>query len=473
MLYELTTGKSPFYKPTTEAVIYAIRTEEPPPPTLLRSDYPPELSRIVMKCLVKDRDRRYQQAEEIRRDLVAFLAATFPTDANVLASYIRRLFGGESETKIHTPANKATGRHDSTKPLPSRRPSSGDEPKATQPLPGRRGSGNIAAEEPASTLPLPRKQSGSAPLEAIRAAPLSKRPTTPAGQPIEDPGDERPTTLAGADDVARVMSPIVALPSRKASGPRYPSAGASAGDDQSVTHPPGEPDITLPPQDCDDDEPEHTLPLPARAPKLAALPRDDSGPVFDTADGRSGPSMTPQEPGPFGEDEEDSSTATVSQHRAIASPRAASIAPQGNSRRRLFIALIVIAALLLSAAAALYWVIRGQDAPPQRPPEAAAAPLTPPELAPPPEPAPAPEPEPSNPEPAEAHPKILFEAPKGTLVTHAGMKIPLGEAVDADVGQFDYQFRCPGKHLQRGVARVAADAEGRPLHVPLSCRGRR
>src|SRR5262249_27724873 len=60
MLYEITTGRSPYARPTTEAILYAIRFENPSPPHLIRDDYPQELSRIVMKCLVKDRNQRYQ-----------------------------------------------------------------------------------------------------------------------------------------------------------------------------------------------------------------------------------------------------------------------------------------------------------------------------------------------------------------------------------------------------------------------------
>ncbi|WAS84562.1 serine/threonine-protein kinase [Corallococcus sp. NCRR] len=66
MLYEITTGKQPFHRPTTEGILYAIRYEEPPPPHLVRPDYPEALSRIVMRCLVKDRTQRYQRASEVR-----------------------------------------------------------------------------------------------------------------------------------------------------------------------------------------------------------------------------------------------------------------------------------------------------------------------------------------------------------------------------------------------------------------------
>ncbi|MFP2901468.1 serine/threonine-protein kinase, partial [Corallococcus sp. 4LFB] len=62
MLYEITTGKQPFHRPTTEGILYAIRSEEAAPPHLVRPDYPEALSRIVMRCLVKDRTQRYQRA---------------------------------------------------------------------------------------------------------------------------------------------------------------------------------------------------------------------------------------------------------------------------------------------------------------------------------------------------------------------------------------------------------------------------
>jgi serine/threonine protein kinase len=104
MMYELTLGKAPFYKPTTEAVIYAIRNEEALPPHLARSDFPPELSRIVMKCLVKDRNRRYQSAADIQRDLESYLRF-HPYSQFDLASYIGQLFGTEDErTMVHIPS---------------------------------------------------------------------------------------------------------------------------------------------------------------------------------------------------------------------------------------------------------------------------------------------------------------------------------------------------------------------------------
>jgi serine/threonine-protein kinase len=100
MLYEVCVGKSPFFKPTTEAVIYAIRAEDPPPPHLARGNFPQPLSKVIMKCLMKDRARRYQQADEVRRDLQAWLDAEAPTTREDVEAYVANLFGGEEERTV-------------------------------------------------------------------------------------------------------------------------------------------------------------------------------------------------------------------------------------------------------------------------------------------------------------------------------------------------------------------------------------
>jgi eukaryotic-like serine/threonine-protein kinase len=100
MLYEITTGKSPFHKITTEAVILAIRNEDPPPPHLASPQYPTELSRIVMRCLTKDRSRRYQQAGEIAADLTRFLARHAPTTQADVARYVAGVFGDDGERTV-------------------------------------------------------------------------------------------------------------------------------------------------------------------------------------------------------------------------------------------------------------------------------------------------------------------------------------------------------------------------------------
>ena len=108
MLYELTTGKSPFYRPETEGVIYAIRVEEPPAPHTLRAGYPLSLSRIIQKCLVKDRANRFQSADEIRLALEDALLVDMPTTKADVVTYVAGLFGADDErTGIYVPPNVA------------------------------------------------------------------------------------------------------------------------------------------------------------------------------------------------------------------------------------------------------------------------------------------------------------------------------------------------------------------------------
>jgi tetratricopeptide (TPR) repeat protein len=69
VLYEMATGTRPFQGPTTGVIFDGILNRAPAAPGELNPGLPAELERIVARCLEKDRDRRYQQASEIRDDL--------------------------------------------------------------------------------------------------------------------------------------------------------------------------------------------------------------------------------------------------------------------------------------------------------------------------------------------------------------------------------------------------------------------
>ncbi|WP_446651804.1 protein kinase domain-containing protein [Archangium violaceum] len=141
MLYEITTGRSPYARPTTEGILYAIRFENPSPPHLIRDDYPEELSRIVMKCLVKDRSQRYQRAAQVQADLEELLESGLLRQSDDVAAYIARLLGEEEErTMLHVPIPKPGGRKDSSvqhaaglAARPTRRPSAQNLPSAVDP----------------------------------------------------------------------------------------------------------------------------------------------------------------------------------------------------------------------------------------------------------------------------------------------------------------------------------------------------
>ena len=65
LAYELLTGSPPFDKPTAQALLSAHVLEKPTPPAERRPDISPPLSDLVMRCLEKEKDARYQTAEEM------------------------------------------------------------------------------------------------------------------------------------------------------------------------------------------------------------------------------------------------------------------------------------------------------------------------------------------------------------------------------------------------------------------------
>ena len=67
VLYLLVTGRHPFKRGNTAAVIHAITTDDPvTPPSAFVEDFPPELERILLKGLEKDVEKRWASAEEMR-----------------------------------------------------------------------------------------------------------------------------------------------------------------------------------------------------------------------------------------------------------------------------------------------------------------------------------------------------------------------------------------------------------------------
>jgi eukaryotic-like serine/threonine-protein kinase len=68
-LYEMATGQMPFRGDTTGVLFLSIVQETPAPVKQLNPRVPPELQRIINRCLEKDRELRYQHASDISSDL--------------------------------------------------------------------------------------------------------------------------------------------------------------------------------------------------------------------------------------------------------------------------------------------------------------------------------------------------------------------------------------------------------------------
>lgn len=75
LLYELLTGRLPFYHEYEAAIIYSLLNESPDPPRNLRGDIHEDLEHVVLKCLRKEPTERYQAAASLVRDLRKALAA--------------------------------------------------------------------------------------------------------------------------------------------------------------------------------------------------------------------------------------------------------------------------------------------------------------------------------------------------------------------------------------------------------------
>ncbi len=69
VMYEMATGHAPFSGDTNADVAVSILTREPPSPSRYTRDVPPQLERIVMKALRKDRRQRYQSVRDLLLDV--------------------------------------------------------------------------------------------------------------------------------------------------------------------------------------------------------------------------------------------------------------------------------------------------------------------------------------------------------------------------------------------------------------------
>jgi serine/threonine protein kinase/Tol biopolymer transport system component len=69
VFYEMATGRLPFYGPNANETTDRILHRQPEAIARFNYNVPPELERIVRKCLEKDQERRYQSARDILIDL--------------------------------------------------------------------------------------------------------------------------------------------------------------------------------------------------------------------------------------------------------------------------------------------------------------------------------------------------------------------------------------------------------------------
>ncbi|HEX6838335.1 MAG TPA: protein kinase [Polyangia bacterium] len=98
ILWEMTTGKRLYTGSSDFEILRKVKEEDAPPPSSVVPDYPPELERIVMKGLARDRERRYATAEEMQVELEEFARGERLALSSVsLSRFVRELFKSELE----------------------------------------------------------------------------------------------------------------------------------------------------------------------------------------------------------------------------------------------------------------------------------------------------------------------------------------------------------------------------------------
>ena len=81
VLYELVTGRVPFEAETMPQLCTLILHSEPPSPRSLRADVPEVLDQVILRCLRKDRNQRYNDVAALAADLAVFSPDLGPRSA--------------------------------------------------------------------------------------------------------------------------------------------------------------------------------------------------------------------------------------------------------------------------------------------------------------------------------------------------------------------------------------------------------
>ena len=83
ILYEMVTGRVPFEGETPLGIAMKHKSEMPKDPRELNAQIPEDLSRVILRCMEKDREKRYQSAREVRSEL-GRIEAGMPTTERIV-----------------------------------------------------------------------------------------------------------------------------------------------------------------------------------------------------------------------------------------------------------------------------------------------------------------------------------------------------------------------------------------------------
>ena len=102
VLYEMLTMVQIFHDDGDFATMERVRRAEAPPPSAHNAEVDPELDRIVLKAMARDRIDRHARADDLRRDLDRWLDAHGgPASPEDFARFMRSLFNTQAEQLLN------------------------------------------------------------------------------------------------------------------------------------------------------------------------------------------------------------------------------------------------------------------------------------------------------------------------------------------------------------------------------------
>jgi serine/threonine-protein kinase len=116
VLYWMATGELPFPGESVTAVSYKVVHTEPVPPRKLNPSIPLKLESIILKCLAKNPDERYQTGEDLARDLGDLRTGSAVIGLKTAAPEVATTGSDPNATFIETPPAVQTGRTAVTAP---------------------------------------------------------------------------------------------------------------------------------------------------------------------------------------------------------------------------------------------------------------------------------------------------------------------------------------------------------------------
>ena len=223
IMYKLLAAAAPFPSKALFEVITTILTQPPQPLRALRPDTPPEFEQLILRCLEKQVDKRFQNAAELASALVPFASPEAAKLADRIVNFelaVRQSSPGEIPSML-TPAPtdpSAAKAPDAPKP---RWPSTvkvapPTETADTRPVPTRRREQSVPPDE-AETRPssAPRIEAATNPSSAPWVTAETSPPTAQSYPPPPVTPDERRTTPRAAKRGWKSTVPITPSPVSK------------------------------------------------------------------------------------------------------------------------------------------------------------------------------------------------------------------------------------------------------------------